>query len=76
MKTLEQRYSEYRRELSRLNEQKDAQYAIASQKFSQGDKDGQAKAYDEVDAIQAKIDALVNPIEAGDQLLGESEGLL
>lgn len=76
MKTLEQQYSEYRNQLKKLNEQKDAWYIIANQNFSEGDKDGQFKAYAEADAVQAKIDALINPMETEDQLLGENEGLL
>lgn len=76
MTSLEQKYSEYRRELAKLNEWKDAWYTIADQKFSEGDKDGQTKAYAEVTAIQAKIDALVNPFDEDDKILGENEGLL
>jgi hypothetical protein len=73
MTTLQQRYAAYRSQLNRLNEAKDAWYTIASQKYSEGDKEGQAAAYAEVDKIQAKIDALVNPMEAED---GPAEDLV
>lgn len=65
-----------RSQLKRLNEQKDAWYTIASQKFSDGDKDGQAKAYAEIDAIQIKIDNLVSEINKNDELLDENDGIL
>jgi hypothetical protein len=66
MTTLQQRYAAYRSQLNRLNEAKDAWYVIANQRWNEGDKEGQAAAYAEVDKIQAKIDTLVNPMEAED----------
>jgi uncharacterized protein YPO0396 len=69
MSDLEKQYAEYRNELRKLNEQKDAWYTIASQKFSECDKEGQMKAYAEIDRVQEKIDALVNPLES--ELLSE-----
>lgn len=74
MITLEKQYATYGRELRKLNEQKDALYTIASQKYSEGNGTGQDKAYLEIDAIQAKIDELANLLEGN--LLGEDEGLL
>jgi hypothetical protein len=66
MTTLQQRYAAYRSQLNCLNEAKDAWYTIANQRWNEGDKEGQAAAYAEVDKIQAKIEALVNPMEAED----------
>ena len=62
MTTLEKQYATYRSQLRKLTEQKDAWYTVANQKFSEGDEDGQDRAYDEIDAIQEKIDALINPL--------------
>jgi predicted Zn-dependent protease len=73
MTTLQQRYAAYRNKLNRLNEQKDAWYTIANQRWNEGDKAGQAAAYAEADKIQAKINALVNPMEAED---GPAEDLV
>jgi uncharacterized protein YPO0396 len=63
MKSLEQRYAEYRRDLRKLQEARDAWYTIAGQKFSEGDRDGQDQAYAEIDKVQEKIDALVDPLQ-------------
>lgn len=74
LNTPEKKYQVYRNEVKRLEEQRDAWYTIASQKFSEGDEKGQAKAYEEIDAIRVMLDAMVNPME-GEALKGD-EGLL
>lgn len=74
MSDLQKSYTAYRNELAKLNEVKDAWYTIAGHKFSEGDKEGQAAAYAEVNKIQAKINALVNPFEESDKVFGENEG--
>ena len=61
--TAQKQYEAYRNELKKLNDQKDAWYTIASQKYSEGDRSGQTAAYTEIDAIQAKINALVEAEE-------------
>lgn len=67
----EKKYQAYRNEVKRLEKAKAAWYEIASIKFAEGDKTGQAKAYEEINAIQVMLGAMVDPMEG--ELLGEDE---
>ena len=59
---LERQYADYRNQLRKLEAVRDAWYTIANQKFSDGDEDGEGKAYDEAEAVAKKIMALVDPL--------------
>jgi hypothetical protein len=66
-------YQEYLRLTTKLTEQKDSLYNIASHKISKGDNDGARRIYKEIDEVQKELNELVDP---NDGLLGPNDGLL
>lgn len=64
-------YSDYLREVNKIDQLIDHWYEIASDKYAHGDKPGQTQAYAEIGKLQARKNELANPEK--DELLTGNE---